>query len=283
MLPSPEQIQVAAYHRWMNRGGHHGHHDADWAAAEQELLFALNYRVIARHRLDGIAPQYLGDADDPRCRFCERTPPRAEFDGPRPAIPACLGNDSLFTAEVCDDCHAQFRAGLESDLERFTRPAREGRGARGATQPFVPVAAFKGLALAALAVLPEGEMGAFEDAIEWVSNPDHGLDSRSIRGIDCTVHALPAAMPFSWIALARRVEEDQPMPYLLAFAGTGRAVFQIAMPLCTRDEDIEGEWIVPRVASPFGLGRGPFGVDTTVVPLSSPEPRREAIAPSAGH
>ncbi|WP_435018736.1 DUF2934 domain-containing protein [Tundrisphaera sp. TA3] len=283
MFPSPDQIQVAAYHRWMNRGGHHGYHDSDWAAAEQELLFALNYRVIARHRLDGIAPQYLGDEDEPRCRFCERTAPRATFAGPRPALPKFLGNDSLFTSEVCDDCHAQFRTGLDGDLERFTRPAREGQGVSGPTQAFVPVAAFKGLALAALAVMPEDELGVFEDAVEWVSNPDHGLDSRSIRGLSCIVHALPAAMPFSWVALARRVDEDDPMPYMIAFFGTGPAVFQIALPLCTRDEDIEGDWIVPRLPSPFGPGRGPDGVATTVVPLSSPEPRAETAAPRAGH
>jgi hypothetical protein len=283
MLPSPDQIQVAAYHRWMNRGGVHGHHDSDWAAAEQELLFALNYRVIARHRLDGIAPQYLGDEDEPRCRFCERTQPRAEFQGSRLAIPEFLGNESLFTAEICDDCYAQFRAGVEADLERFTRPVRRGLGATGPTQPYVPVAAFKGLALAALSVLPEDEMESFEDAIEWVSNPDHGLDSRSIRGLDCAVHALQAPMPFSWVALARRLDDDAPMPYLLAFVGTGRAVFQVAVPLCTRDEDIEGDWIVPRLASPFGPGRGPFGVETTVIPLSSPEPRREPVRPIVGH
>lgn len=278
MNPTPDQISVAAYHRWLNRGGQHGHHDADWAAAEQELRFALNYRVIARYRIDGIAPQALGDAEEPRCRFCEGTAPRARFSAARPALPRFLGNESLLTWEVCDDCHAQFQEGLEADLERFTRPARTGQGVRGPAEPYVPVAAFKGLALAALTVLPGAELGVFEDAVEWIGNPDHGLDCGAIRGLECAVFALQAAMPFSWVALARRVDDDAAMPYLLAFFGTGPAVWQIALPLGTRDEDIEGDWSVPRLASPFGPGRGPFGVDAAVVALRSPALRGQAVA-----
>ena len=46
------------------------------------------------------------------------------------------------------------------------------------------MAAFKGLAKAALALVPEDDLQFFEDAVEWVSNPDHGLDSLSIGGTD---------------------------------------------------------------------------------------------------
>lgn len=272
MFPSSEQIAVAAYYRWERRHFAHDRHDHDWLAAEQELTFAANYEVVARYRLDGVEPRHLGDEDDLRCRLCERTAPRASFTEPRPAVAAVLGNESLFTLEECDDCRAQYEESVGGDLDRFVRAIR--LGGYEAPRAFVPIAAFKGLTWAALALLPEDEMQFFEDTVEWVSNPDHDLDSRSIGGMECVLHRLPDPSPFSWAALARRSDDDAPYPYLVAFFGTGHAVFQIPLPLCIRDEDLEGTWDLPRVASPFGVGRAPLDSHYAVIPLSSTQPRR---------
>jgi len=270
MLPSPDRIGVAAYHRWQRRGHGHGLDRRDWLAAEQELTFAMNYEVVARHRLDGVGPRRLGDPQARRCRFCEGSAPRVRFDGARPAIPASLGNVALFTLEECDECHAQFEESIGADLDRFAGPIALGDAA--GPSAFVPVAAFKGLARAALAILPAAEIELFEAAIEWVGNPDHDLDSRTIAGMECLVHGLSEPSPFSWAAIARRSDDEMPFPYLLAFFGTGRAVFQIPLPLCSRDEEIEGDWTIPAVASPFGVGRGPLESRFAVVPLSSSRP-----------
>lgn len=266
MHPNHDQIALAAYHRWQRRGHAHGWHSYDWLAAEQELIFALNYELIANYRLDGIAPRDLGDEDDPRCRFCEATPPRASFESPRLALPASLGNESLRSFEVCDDCHAAHAESIGTDLDRFVAAMKRGDLR---DRSYDPVAAFKGLVRSALAVVPEEEMQFFEDAIEWVSNPDHDLDSRSIGGMDCYLHALPDAWSFSWVAIARRLDDAEPFPYLLAFFGTGNLVFQVPLPLCVRDEDLETTWTVPRVPSSFGVGRGPIESRLVVVPLAS--------------
>jgi len=272
MLPTPDQIAVAAYYRWERRNYAHDRHHYDWLAAEQELTFAANYEVVARHRLDGVGPRNLGDEDDLRCRLCERTAPRATFSEPRLAVPLVLGNTSLFTLEECDDCHAQYQESVGGDLERFVRAIR--LGGFEAPKAYVPIAAFKGLTWAALSLLPEDEMQYFEDAVEWVSNPDHDLDARSIPGMECVLHRLAEPSPFSWAALARRSDDDSPYPYMLAFFGTGHAVFQIPLPLCIRDEELEGTWTIPKVASPFGVGRGPLDGHFAVIPLSSAQPRR---------
>jgi hypothetical protein len=265
MLPSTEQIGMAAYYRWQRRGHQHGRHSLDWLAAEQELIFALNYELIVSHRLDGVAPRILGNPAHPRCRFCEATAPRAAFEGPRLVLPSSLGNDSLSSVEICDDCHEQHDESLGDHLDRFVAAVRRGETR---DRSFEPVAAFKGLARAALAVVPERELQYFEDAIEWVGNPDHDLDSRTIGGLDCYLHSLPEPSPFSWVAVARRIEVEEPYPYMLAFYGTGDLVFQIALPLCVRDEDLEVSWIVPRSPSPFGVGRGPIESRLLVVPLA---------------
>ena len=272
MHPSSDQIAVAAYYRWERRNFAHGRHTHDWTIAEAELTFAANYDLVARYRLDGIGPHQLGDPDDLRCRFCERTAPQAPFEGSRPAAPASLGNQAIFTLEVCDDCQAQYEASVGADLDQFLQSIRDGGTDQG--RAFIPLAAFKGLIWAALALLPEAEMQYLEDTVEWVSNPDHDLDSQSIPGVECILHRLPDPLPFSYAALARRSDEDTPHPYLLAFFATGRTVFQFPLPLCTRDEELEGHWRIPRVASPLGVGRSPLDSETILIPLSSSQARQ---------
>lgn len=277
MVPTPDQIAMAAYYRWERRHFAHGRHGHDWLAAEQELLFAANYEVIARFRLDGITPRVLGDPDAARCRFCEQAAPRATFSGPKPAVPRVLGNAAIVSFEECDECREGYDESVGGDLDRFVRAVRaSGAGEPGADDApgFVPVAAFKGLTWAALSLLPEDEMQYFEGAVEWVVNPDHDLDCLAIDGLECIVHRLPEPGPFSWAALARREDDDAAMPYLLAFFGSGATVLQVPIPLGNRDEDLDGVWTIPRVASPFGVGRGPLDASSVAIPLGSPRPIR---------
>lgn len=254
MFPSQEFIRIAAYHRWQKRGGCHGHDRDDWAAAEQEMLFALNYEVIARYRLDGIGPQVLGEDHTPRCRFCEQAAPRATFSGPVPALPDFLGNTALLTCEDCDDCRALVGESLE-ELDQFTRPFRQGTTDVAGPPPPIPLVAYKGLTRMALTILPLQELQYFGDALEWVGNPDHDFDAASFADLTCVIGLLPDPAPFSWAALARRKNDDAPLPYLLFFLGTGHASFQVRLPHCVLDEDLDGDRIiVPRVATPFGPG-----------------------------
>ena len=273
MQPTSGQIAEAAYYRWERRNFAHGRHEHDWYVAEQELAFAAQYEIIARYRLDGIAPHLLGDPRRPRCRFCERTAPRATFTGPRLAAPAALGNAAIVSVEACDDCRAQYDETVGGDLDRFVRAALR---SDGESRPFVPIAALKGLTWAALMLLPPREMEYFEDAVEWVSNPDHDLDSRSIDGAECVLHRLPEPGAFSWAGLARRVDDDSPLPYVVAFFATGDAVFQVALPLSSRDDELEGPCPLPRVAWPFGGGRGPLDSHHVVIPLAAAAPSRAA-------
>src|SRR5262245_3318267 len=87
MLPTCDQVERAAYERWLRRGRTHGQDRADWYAAENELTFLLNYRIIAEYPLDSHERLILGHAPMRRCRLCERTPGQAAFDAPRPVVP----------------------------------------------------------------------------------------------------------------------------------------------------------------------------------------------------
>jgi hypothetical protein len=259
MLPSVDQIAIAAYHRWLRRGGWHGHDRDDWLAAEQDLLFTLNYATIARYPLNGSAVRILGDPVQRRCRFCEQSIPPARFEGATRLVPPLLGDTTLVVGDECDACQVRFQVDLAKPFEAFARPILVGAGAGGLPRPglSIPVPAYKFLVKTALAILPEDELPSFEETIEWVCNPNHGQDLGAIHGLSCRVYLSPHPIPSPHASLARRIEDDAPFPAMLFFVSTRHAVFQVALPLSPRDDEIDG---VPVYAPPspsfVGVGMG---------------------------
>jgi hypothetical protein len=255
MLPSPNEIQREAFLRWQARGGGHGHDYEDWRAAEQELLFHLNYQIAARYRLDGDQVQYLGNPSRRVCRFCEQASPRTTFaPTPRPVLPAFLGCSALVTYDECDECHEGLNATIGPALEAYLRPRISGtRDARGA----ISAAAFKGLVRMALLVLHPNEAAAFGDAVEWLANPDHDLDLPVLGPLDLSASHLLEPAPRPWLALARRVDLDAPLPSVLFFFVWGHLALQAALPLSSGDQGLDGEpMLVPRVVAALASGRG---------------------------
>ncbi len=280
MFPTADHIRIAAYHRWERRGFAHGRDFDDWTAAEQDMLFALNYSLIVHQKLDGPEPTYLGGRQPRVCRFCEAAAPRVSFAPFTRPIPQALGNHTLLTLDECEECHLRFTEEVLTDFEKFVLPYTTGKAVpgRGASPP-MPVAAFKGLTKMALSLVPQPELEFFPDTLEWIANPDHDADRGAFAGLGlgCYVHqAGPFRAPF--VALARRREDDAPMPYMLVFLGTSGLVFEAPLPLCVRDEDQEaGATLVPRVSIPFGSP--PFGsIDPacSFLPLAAGEPKRNA-------
>jgi hypothetical protein len=162
------------------------------------------------------------------------------------------------TLDECDDCRALFTESIEPDLERFATPWRTGQFSGEGPSSSIPIAAYKGLVRLALLALPEAELPHVEDALEWVGNPDHDLDGRAFQSLACFVGFCPTPAPFASMALARRIDDEAAVPYLLGFLVTGRATFQVQVPLCVRDEDLDGpEPLMPHVANPPGCRRRP--------------------------
>ncbi|MBX6312732.1 MAG: DUF2934 domain-containing protein [Isosphaeraceae bacterium] len=271
MRPSPDQIRQAAYFRWQSRGGGHGRDRDDWRAAEQDLLFALNYRVLVQYRLDAPGLPPIGGEGRRVCRFCEQAEPRASFSDPTYVLPLpeSFGNASLLARDRCDDCHA-YLEGLAAEFEAFHRSLWPETAPTAISAP-----AFKGLIAMALSILPIHELDHFPDSVEWVLNPNHERDSPLFRGLGCYVHQAPTPFPAPWTVLARRVEEEDPFPYMLFFLGLGHTSFEAAVPLCSRDEEFDGGGLmIPQVATPFGPGRWPVESTSTFIPLAPAPPSR---------
>ncbi len=267
MLPTLEQVRVAAYHRWERRGHGHGRDFDDWHAAEHDLLFALNYEVIAPNtRAD--EPPTIDEWHGPVCRFCEEAEPRANFSGPQPILPTVLGPATITADDLCDDCRDQFEVTREPDLTAFLTTwlhhSTEGlTPASGAKRldSLLPLSAYKALTRVALSMLPVNELEYFPDALEWVCNPDPDCDHGLFGGDACLIHrriGFPDdAGP--WAALARRTDDEAPVPYLLLFLGIGSMSLEMAVPQSLRDEELDGEaLLIPRIACPTeafaGLG-----------------------------
>jgi hypothetical protein len=290
MRPTVDQIQHAAYHRWQRRGYSHGRDRDDWQAAEKELTFLLNYRMIAEYPLTSANRPVLGDTSRRRCRFCERASNQVAFGPPRPVLPGVAGTRSLLTAEVCDDCQADWHDALDAELRAFWGCLGSNGGVLGLhgeprDRPIFSVAVFKSLIAGALLILPEAELPSVLDTVEWVSNTDHESDDRLFAGALCQVYSAPFLEDRSWISLARRIDDEAPLPNLIYFLAHDGIIIQVPVPLCLHDEDLDGR----AVYQPERALNGGFGPDfqesrVTVLPLvlsrryPRPERRHPLIA-----
>jgi hypothetical protein len=281
MRPSREAVERAAYERWQSRGGLHGADREDWIAAEIDVFFAENYTSIAEYQLSGGEPKVIGGGRRPWCRFCEQSPPRAAFSFVRPALPEEVGNRLLTTQEICDECAEQFGRTIDRDFLNFWQSLQ---GLRGGTASFrelraptaIPIPAFKSLIRMAVSIMPESELSAFADTVEWVGNPDHEFDSGLFGGIGCLVYQLHVPHPGPWTSLTRRSDEDAPLPYMLFFLASDRVVLQLPLPLSSHDEDLDGTEVrMPERSFSSGLGSDLHPATCLALPLNSAaEPSR---------
>ncbi|MCA1685489.1 MAG: hypothetical protein LC745_05790, partial [Planctomycetia bacterium] len=242
-------------------------------AAEKDLAFGLNYRYLARHRLDG-PPVLLGrdgaEGQGRRCRFCEQAGPAVSFSEPE-ALPDLPGGSALRAWDECDDCRDAYESTLAGAFPAFAGPML---GPTPALPPDeIPIAALKELFRLGLAVLPPAELHHFGDTIEWVTNPDHDRDALVLPDLGCHVYLTPGPVSAPFVALARRIDDEAPWPYLLVFLAADRVVFQTQMPLCTRDEDLEDAGPRgPRLSMSMGTGPDCRESFCTYLPAARPSP-----------
>jgi hypothetical protein len=283
MLPSRNQIEKTAYERWERRGHPHGFDHEDWIAAESDLFFALNYRTVLEYSLGVGDERIVGPTQPSRCRFCEQSPPRASFSGARHVVPEVVGNSSLLTREICDECAQQFAGSIDQDFTRFWKSLEVLQSAdtdyRELRVPgAITIGAFKSLIRMALCIVPEGELAGFTDTIEWVCNPDHEFDGRLFGGTGCLVYRTQVPFPLGWIRLACRTQDDAPVPYLLFFLASDRLILQTHLPLCARDEDLDGAVMsIPEQSFSTGFGSDYRPSTCMVLPLKAADqakPRR---------
>jgi hypothetical protein len=260
MRPTSEQVEWTAYQRWLRRGRVHGQDREDWYAAERELLFLLNYQTIVEYPLGADPGPVLGAWAVRRCRFCERTADQAGFQEPHPVVPGPVGSGSLRTFAICDECQADCREPLAGEFQRLLsalRAAAEGRGSfESPSCGLGTLAAYKAMVASALLLLPEQELGFFPDALEWVSHPDPEIDAGLFAGSACRLYFGDPLGRRSWVSLARRRDDEMSLPYLLYFLGCDGVLIQVPIPLCLRDEDLDGRPVcVPERV--FAAGEGP--------------------------
>lgn len=133
MLPTQDQIQTEAYCRWQRRGEEHGFDQADWFAAEDNLLLMQNYDGYLRFDLDAPSRTYFGCRDERKCRYCGKTSRTVTFRTEAHAIPHFVGNKSLFSYDECDECNKFFSETSEDSFGKLILPLRTIHGVSGKT------------------------------------------------------------------------------------------------------------------------------------------------------
>ena len=237
----------------------HGADREDWVAAELDVFFALNYQTIAEYQLSEGEQKVIGNGRRPRCRFCEQSPPRATFSFVRRALPEEVGNGGLSTRD-CDECAVQFSQTIDQDFLKFWQSLE---GLRFGTASFrelraptgIAIPAYKSLIRMALSIMPEDELPCVHrhDRMDWEPRPP--VRQRLFGGVGCLVYQFHVPVQTPWTSLARRVDDDAPLPYMLFFLASGRVVLQLHLPLCSRDEDLDGTAVrMPERSFSTGMG-----------------------------
>lgn len=90
----------------------------DWS----QPLFAIRGQKI-----------FVGNRQNPKCRFCGKDHAHTTFRRKAHAIPQLLGNNSIFTNHECDECNQFFGSTIENDLGNWIKPSRSFARIRGKT------------------------------------------------------------------------------------------------------------------------------------------------------
>ena len=104
--------------------------------------------------------------------------------------------------------------------------------------------------------MPESELGYFMDALEWVSNPDADSDGALFEAdATCVVYLAPFLGEGSWTSIVRRIDQRVALPYMIFYLAMSGVLLQVQLPLCIRDQDLDGRTVpVPRRSFVAGEG-----------------------------
>ncbi len=184
------------------------------------------------------------------------------------------------TLDDCHDCRTSYEADLAPSFEAFARPLVS--GSTSWPRAGLPIAALKAILRLAIAFLPATELEFFTDTIEWLSNPDHAQDAPRLGDLGCHVYFTPAPIAAPFAALARRVDDEAPWPYMLFFLASSRVVFQTHLPLSPRDEDHEDAGLRgPELSMSLGHGPAHRASRCVFVPVARSAPSRVRTRASA--
>jgi hypothetical protein len=279
MLPTRDQIERAAYDRWIRRHRAHGYDRDDWIGSENDLTYLLNYQTVVEFPFDASSPLIVGNDAVRACRFCERSARHTAFSAPRPVVQG-LPQALLHSNRVCDECQADCRDPLDVHCENFWRTLHASRDEYQVVlgRDVDSLAVFKSLVTSALLVMPETELAYFPDTLEWVNNPDHEYDGGLFAGSYCHIYRDPSPPERSWIRVARRVDDEAPFPYMVAFISWDGVIVQISVPMSVRDQDLDGR-NTRLLQRSLVSGDGPHFrvIRPTVVRLVNPESGRRPV------
>ena len=283
MLPSRDQIERAAYLRWERRGRMHGADAEDWVSAEMDQIFDLNYRTAVEYELAEDQQRVLGNPKNARCRFCEQSAPRAAFSV-RPCV--ARGRRRSILA-------------YPRNLRRVRRPVRQDHRSR--LRPVLGIAC-RPPPRARLLSRAQGPHRHPDRRLQVVDPYGAGDHARGpafqLHGHDRVGLAIPITsstaacsvarvacfitrhvpFPTGWTSLCHRLDDDSPFPYMLFFLGLERVVLQVHLPLCSRDDDLDGsELEMPERSFSTGVGSDLRPSTCLVLPLKASDqakPRR---------
>lgn len=90
----------------------------------QERMAKLenNYIPYKIYHLNSTEKIYLGDKDNKKCRFCNKSQPEVTFNNIAHAIPEFVNNHNLISYYECDSCNSKFARTIETHMGDYMNP-----------------------------------------------------------------------------------------------------------------------------------------------------------------
>ena len=97
-----------------------------------QKAYYSNYEVVFEHKLEVGSKRLLRDPVEQRtCRFCGKFEPEVSFKNDAHAVSHFLGNNTLFTANECDECNGILAQKYEDHLAKWSVLTRAITGVKG--------------------------------------------------------------------------------------------------------------------------------------------------------
>jgi len=109
------------------------------------------------------------------------------------------------------------------------------------TPSYVPVAVFKCFVKMALTLLPDNELPYFLDTMDWINEQPHSNTKFKFRRLQLMKSFVSGVHPFDFITVGlskRRESATNDVPYMIFFIAYSNYVFQIHLPLCSKDSHL---------------------------------------------
>ncbi len=141
---------------------------------------------------------------------------------------------------------------------------------------YIPISIYKCLAKMALTIMPEDELENFKTTMAWINEEEHDKSPHDLKALKAMMSIAPGPQPYpftSCLLFKRKPTTVDKVLYMIFVLAYGNFAFQIYLPLCTKDKELQGEDVkMVAIPTPIDMEKGSFYLGRKLLDLNSKLP-----------